>query len=127
MEVNSEEHRGRPATGRSQESLELEKLSWSIWYGSRSSVWLMKRIHDTWKVVKGMSSFNFDLISDSDLLLYRNRPRDLHQCVYIRVIHFFWKLKNEKWKMKICVQFSFFLIKKWKITIENWFSIFIFL
>ena len=47
MEVNSEEHRGRPATGRSQESLELEKLSRSIWYGSRSSVWLMKRIHDT--------------------------------------------------------------------------------
>ena len=67
MEVNSEEHRGRPATGRSQESLELEKLSRSIWYGSRSSVWLMKRIHDTWKVVKGMSSFNFDLIFDSDL------------------------------------------------------------
>ena len=63
----SEEHRGRPATGRSQESLEIEKLSLSIWYGSRSSVWLTKRIHDTWKVVKGMSSFNFDLIFDSDL------------------------------------------------------------
>ena len=30
-------------------------------------VWLTKRIHDTWKVVKGMSSFNFDLIFDSDL------------------------------------------------------------
>ena len=63
----SEEHRGRPATGRSQESLETEKLSRSIWYGSRSSVWLTKRIHDTWKVVKGMSSFNFDLIFDSNL------------------------------------------------------------
>ena len=48
-------------------SLEIEKLSLSIWYGSRSSVWLTKRIHDTWKVVKGMSSFNFDLIFDSDL------------------------------------------------------------
>ena len=42
-------------------------------------MWLTKRIHDTWKVVKGMSSFNFDLIFDSDLLLYRNRPRDLHR------------------------------------------------
>ena len=63
----SEDHRGRPATGHSQESLEIEKLSLSIWYGSRSSVWLTKRIHDTWKVVKGMSSFNFDLIFDSDL------------------------------------------------------------
>ena len=38
-------------------------------------MWLTKRIHDTWKVVKGMSSFNFDLIFD--LQLYRNRPRDL--------------------------------------------------
>ena len=28
----SEEHRGRPATGRSQESLEIEKLSLSMWY-----------------------------------------------------------------------------------------------
>ena len=51
----SEEHRGRLVTGRSQESLEIEKLSRSIWYGSRSSVWRTKRIHDTWKVVKGMS------------------------------------------------------------------------
>ena len=50
-----------------KESLEIEKLSRSIWYGCRSSVWLTKRIHDTWKVVKGMSSFNFDLIFDSDL------------------------------------------------------------
>ena len=64
--LGSEEHRGRPATGRSQESLEIEKLSSSIWYGSRSSAWLKKRIHDTWKLVKCMSSFNFDLIFDSD-------------------------------------------------------------
>ena len=63
---SSEERRGRMATGRSQESSEIEKLSRSIWYGSRSSVWLTKRIHDTWKVVKGISSFNFDLIFDSD-------------------------------------------------------------
>ena len=64
---SSGEHSGRPATGRSQASLEIEKLSRSICYGSRSSVWLTKRIHDIWKVVKGMSSFNFDLLSDSDL------------------------------------------------------------
>ena len=42
-------------------------------------MWHTKRIHETWKVVKGMSSFNFDLIFDSDLQLYRNRPRDLHR------------------------------------------------
>ena len=53
--------RGRPATGRSQESLETEKLSRSIWYGSRSSVWFTKRIDHTWKVVKGMCLFNSDL------------------------------------------------------------------
>ena len=39
----------------------------------------MKRIHDTWKVVKGMRSFNFDLIFDSDPYLYQNKPRDLHR------------------------------------------------
>ena len=42
-----------PVTGRSQEALEIEKLSLWIWYGSRSSVWHTKRIHDTWKVVGG--------------------------------------------------------------------------
>ena len=42
-------------------------------------MWLTKRIRDTWKVVKGMSSFNFDFIFDSYLQLYRNRPRDLHR------------------------------------------------
>ena len=42
-------------------------------------MWLTKSIHDTWKVLNGMSSFNFDLIFDSDLQLYRNRPRDLHR------------------------------------------------
>ena len=59
--------RGRTATGRSHESLEIEKLSRSIWYGSRSCVWLIRKelIHHTWKVVKGMSLFNSDLIYDS--------------------------------------------------------------
>ena len=53
---------GRPATGRSQESLEIEKLGRSICYGSKSRVWITKRTHHTWKVVKGMSLFNSDLI-----------------------------------------------------------------
>ena len=68
-----------PATGHSQESLEIEKLSRSIWYGSRSSVWITKRIRDTWKVVKGMSSFNFDLVLTPTCSTDRNRPRDLHR------------------------------------------------
>ena len=29
-------------------------------------MWFTKRIHDTWKVVKGLSSFNFDLTFDSE-------------------------------------------------------------
>ena len=59
--------RGRPATEPSQESLEIEKFFRSIWYGSWSCVWLTKRIHHTWKVVKGIDLFNSDLIYDSDL------------------------------------------------------------
>ena len=47
--------------------------------GKLSSVWLTKRIHDTWQVVKGMSSFKIDLIFDSDLYLYHNRLRDIHR------------------------------------------------
>ena len=42
-----------------KKSLEIEKLSLSMWYGSRSSVWHTKRIHDTWN--------NFDSIFDSHL------------------------------------------------------------
>ena len=75
--------RRQSTTERSQESLEKEKLSRWIWYnGSRSCVWLTKRIHHTWKVGKGMSLFNSDLIYDSDLQLYSkvcNRPRHLHR------------------------------------------------
>ena len=37
--------RGRMATGHSHGSLEIEKLSRSIWYGSRGCVWLAKRIN----------------------------------------------------------------------------------
>ena len=43
-------------------------------------MWLTKRMYDTWKVVKGTSPFNFDLIfDDSELQLYHNRPRDLRR------------------------------------------------
>ena len=59
--------RGRPAAGHSQESLEIEKRSRSIWYGPRSCVWVTKRTHHTWKVVKGMSLFNSDSIYDPNL------------------------------------------------------------
>ena len=52
--------RGRPATGRSVESLEAHKLNRAIWSGSRSRVWLTKRVHRTWKIYKGMSLFNTD-------------------------------------------------------------------
>ena len=53
-------HRGRPATGRSVESLEAHKLNQAIWSGSRSRVWLTKHVHRTWKIYKGMSLFNTD-------------------------------------------------------------------
>ena len=59
--------RGRPATGRSQESLEIEKLNRLIWYGSRGCVWHTKRKNHTWKVVKGISLFNSNSIYDFEL------------------------------------------------------------
>ena len=45
-------------------------------------MWLTKRIHYPWKVVKSMSLFNSDLTFDSNPQLYRkvrNRPCDLHR------------------------------------------------
>ena len=76
----TEEHRGRPATVGSQESLQIEKLSRSTWYGVGVVCGLRKEYTTFGKCrVKGMSSFNFDLIFGSNLQLYRNRPRDLHR------------------------------------------------
>jgi len=60
--------RGRPATGRSVESLEAEKLNRFVWCGSRSRVWLTKRIHQTWKFLKGMSLLNTDSDFAANLL-----------------------------------------------------------
>ena len=60
MEVKKR-RRGRPSTGRSEESLEAERLYRSVWWGSRSRIWLTKRIHQTWKFLKGMSLLNTDL------------------------------------------------------------------
>ena len=112
--------RRRSTTERSQESLEKEKLSRSIWYnGSRSCVWLTKRIHHTWKVVKGMSLFNSDLIYDSDLQLHRkvrNRPRDLHRSGTLEM--FLVSLLYDR----ICLRIDVFKINYWpNILFIIWF------
>ena len=52
--------RGRPATGHSAESLALQKLNKELWRGVRSRIWLSKRVHLTWKVLKGTNVFNTD-------------------------------------------------------------------
>ena len=52
--------RGRPATGRSVESLEAQKFKRAVWSGSRSRVWLTKRVHQTWEISKWMSLFKTD-------------------------------------------------------------------
>ena len=99
-------------TERSQESLEKEKLSRWIWYnGSRSCVWLTKRIHHTWKVVKGMSLFNSDLIYDSDLQLYSkvcNRPRHLHRSGTLLEMFLVSLLYD-----RICLRIDVFKINYW--------------
>ena len=112
--------RRRSTTERSQESLEKEKLSRWIWYnGSRSCVWLTKRIHHTWKVVKGMSLFNSDLIYDSDLQLHRKvryRPRDLHRSGTLEM--FLVSLLYDR----ICLRIDVFKINYWlNILFIIWF------
>ena len=52
--------RGRPATGRSVDSLEAQKFKRAVWSGSRSRVWLTKRIHQAWEISKRMSLFKTD-------------------------------------------------------------------
>ena len=51
---------GRPATGRSVDSLEAQKFERAVWSGSRSRVWLTKRFHQTWEISKRMSLFKTD-------------------------------------------------------------------
>ena len=58
--VSQERRRGRPATGPSVESLQAHKLNRAVWCGSRSRVWLTKRVHQTWKIYRGMRLFNTD-------------------------------------------------------------------
>ena len=53
-------HFGRPATGRSVDSLEAQNFKRAVWSGSRSRVWLTKRVHQTWEISKGMSLFKTD-------------------------------------------------------------------
>ena len=45
-----------------EESLEAERPHGAAWYTQRKRVWPTKRIHSTWKFLKGMSL----LKSDSD-------------------------------------------------------------
>ena len=71
--------RGRPATGRSLESLESAKLSRDVWCGLRSRVWLLKRIHNTWKFLKGMGLFNTD--SDFAAHLLSLEMVRFHECI----------------------------------------------
>ena len=52
--------RARLATGCSVESLEAHKLNRAIWSGSRSRVWFTTRVHQAWKIYKGLSLFNTD-------------------------------------------------------------------
>ena len=52
--------RGRPATGRSVDSLEAQKLKRTEWSGCRNSVWLTRYVHQTWKIGEGISLFIID-------------------------------------------------------------------
>ena len=54
------QHPGQPRTGSSLDSPVVEKLNRAIWCGSRSHVWITKRIHHTWKFLKGRSLYNTD-------------------------------------------------------------------
>ena len=52
--------RGRQATGHSVDSLEAQKFKRAVWSGSRSRVWLTKRVHQAWEISKRMSLFKTD-------------------------------------------------------------------
>ena len=65
MEVQKR-RRGRPSTGRFEESLQAERTYRAAWYANRKRVWLTNRVHRTWKVLKGKSL----LSSDSDFAAY---------------------------------------------------------
>ena len=51
---------GRPATGRSVDSLEAQKLKQTEWSGCRNHVWLTRYVHPTWKIGKEISLFKID-------------------------------------------------------------------
>ena len=77
-------------------------------------MWLTKIIQDTWKVVKGMISFNFDLIFDSDLYLYRNRPRDLHrsgtlEMFLVSLLYHHVCLRIDVFKINYCLNILFII------------------
>ena len=51
---------GRPATGRSVDSPEAQKLNRTEWSGCRNPVWLTRYVHQTWKIGKEISLFKID-------------------------------------------------------------------
>ena len=49
--------RRRPATGRSVDSLEAQKLKRTEWSGCRNPLWLTRYVYQAWKIGKEISLF----------------------------------------------------------------------
>ena len=60
VDGSARRRRGRPATGRSVDSLEAQKLKRTEWSGCRNPVWLTRYVHQTWKIGKEISLFKID-------------------------------------------------------------------
>ena len=59
VDGSARRRRGRPATGRSVDSLEAQKLKRTEWSGCRNPVWF-RYVHQTWKIGKEISLFKID-------------------------------------------------------------------
>ena len=60
VDGSARRRRGRPATGRSMDSLEAQKLKRTEWSGCRNPVWLTRYVHQMWKIGKEISLFKID-------------------------------------------------------------------
>ena len=60
VDGSARRRRGRPATGRSVDSLEAQTLEWTEWSGCRNPVCLTRHVHQTWKIGKEISLFKID-------------------------------------------------------------------
>ena len=60
VDGSARRRRGRPATGRSVDSLEAQKLKRTEWSGCRNPLWLTRYVHHTWKIGKEISLFKID-------------------------------------------------------------------